>query len=150
MLANMATSLIKHKRIFTTLAKAKALRRFVEPILTRAKSDTTHSRRMAFADLKNKEAVTILYREVASKIAGRPGGYTRIIKIGNRKGDSAEMAMIELVDFNELLLGNTKSASNAKTKATRRSRKKAKSNVEPTNSVETQSEETKSDNQQTE
>ncbi|MCC7050578.1 MAG: 50S ribosomal protein L17, partial [Bacteroidia bacterium] len=102
LLSNLATSLITHKRIFTTIAKAKALRKFVEPILTRAKNDTTHSRRMAFSDLKNKDAVSILYREIAAKIATRPGGYTRIIKTGPRQGDNAEMAMVELVDFNEL------------------------------------------------
>lgn len=125
LLSNMASSLITHKRIFTTIAKAKALRKFVEPILTRSKSDSTHSRRMAFADLKSKEAVSILYRDIASKIASRPGGYTRIIKTGPRKGDNAEMAMIELVDFNELLLGGGTAAEAAKPKATRRSRKKA-------------------------
>jgi large subunit ribosomal protein L17 len=125
LLSNMASSLITHKRIFTTIAKAKALRKFVEPILTRSKTDSTHSRRMAFADLKSKEAVSILYRDIASKIATRPGGYTRIIKTGPRKGDNAEMALIELVDFNELLLGAGSTADAAKPKATRRSRKKA-------------------------
>ncbi|MBD3749262.1 MAG: 50S ribosomal protein L17 [Sphingobacteriales bacterium] len=101
MLANMASSLIEHKRITTTLAKAKALRSYVEPILTKSKNDTTHSRRTVFAYLQNKEVVTTLFREVAEKIATRPGGYTRIVKLGNRLGDNAEMAMIELVDFNE-------------------------------------------------
>lgn len=124
MLSNMASSLIEHKRIFTTLAKAKELRKFVEPIITRSKEDTTHSRRMAFADLKNKEAVTMLYRDVAVKVATRPGGYTRIIKTGPRPGDNADMCMIELVDFNELLIGGEKAGA-AKAKVTRRSRKKA-------------------------
>jgi len=100
MLGNMATSLILHKRITTTLAKAKALRVYVEPILTKAKSDTTHSRRIVFSYLQDKDAVTILFREIAEKIASRPGGYTRIIKMENRLGDNAEMALIELVDYN--------------------------------------------------
>ena len=102
MLANMATSLIKHKRITTTLAKAKALRKYVEPLITKSKNDTTHSRRTVFAYLKDKEAVTILFREISEKIATRPGGYTRIIKLENRLGDNAEMAFIELVDYNEV------------------------------------------------
>ena len=100
MLANMASSLILHKRITTTLAKAKALRTYVEPIVTKSKNDTTHSRRTVFALLQNKEVVTTLFREVAEKVANRPGGYTRIIKLGNRLGDNASMAIIELVDFN--------------------------------------------------
>jgi large subunit ribosomal protein L17 len=100
MLGNMATSLILHKRITTTLAKAKALRVYVEPILTKSKNDTTHSRRIVFSYLQDKDAVTILFREIAEKIASRPGGYTRIIKMENRLGDNAEMAMIELVDYN--------------------------------------------------
>ncbi|WP_259068164.1 50S ribosomal protein L17 [Mucilaginibacter sp. X4EP1] len=100
MMSNMATSLILHKRITTTLAKAKALRGYVEPILTKSKSDTTHSRRIVFSYLQDKDAVTILFREIAEKIANRPGGYTRIIKMENRLGDNAEMAMIELVDYN--------------------------------------------------
>ena len=100
MLGNMATSLILHKRITTTLAKAKALRGYVEPILTKSKSDTTHSRRTVFSYLQDKDAVSILFREIAEKIASRPGGYTRIIKLENRLGDNAEMAMIELVDYN--------------------------------------------------
>lgn len=101
MLANMASSLIEHKRITTTIAKAKALRIYVEPLITKSKNDTTHSRRTVFAYLQNKEVVTTLFREVAEKVATRPGGYTRIVKLGNRLGDNAEMAMIELVDFNE-------------------------------------------------
>lgn len=104
MLSNMANSLIEHKRINTTLAKAKALRRYVEPIMTKAKTDSTHSRRLVFSELQSKEAVNELFREVAPKIASRPGGYTRIIRTGYRLGDNAEMCMIELVDFNELLL----------------------------------------------
>ncbi|WP_304068274.1 50S ribosomal protein L17 [Pedobacter glucosidilyticus] len=102
MLSNMASSLILHKRITTTLAKAKALRTYVEPILTKSKNDTTHSRRTVFQLLQNKEVVTTLFREVAEKIASRPGGYTRIIKLGNRLGDNASMAIVELVDFNEV------------------------------------------------
>lgn len=99
MMANMASSLILHKRIETTLAKAKALRGYIEPLITKSKDDSTHSRRTVFAYLKRKEAVTELFREVAPKIADRPGGYTRILKIGFRKGDAAEMCLIELVDF---------------------------------------------------
>lgn len=102
MLANMASSLIMHKRIMTTLAKAKALRVYVEPLITKSKEDSTHSRRIVFSYLQNKEAVTELFRDVALKIADRPGGYTRIIKTGNRIGDNAEMCLIELVDYNEL------------------------------------------------
>ena len=102
MLSNMASSLILHKRITTTLAKAKALRTYVEPLITKSKTDTTHSRRTAFSYLKDKEVVTILFREIAEKVATRPGGYTRILKLGNRLGDNASMAMIELVDYNEL------------------------------------------------
>src|ERR1700749_35832 len=100
MLANMASSLIQHKRITTTLAKAKALRVYVEPLITKSKDDTTHSRRTVFSYLQNKDAVSILFREIAEKVASRPGGYTRIIKMENRLGDNAEMAMIELVDYN--------------------------------------------------
>jgi len=117
MLSNMATSLILHKRITTTLAKAKALRGFVEPILTKAKNDTTHSRRTVFSYLQDKDAVSILFREVAEKIANRPGGYTRIIKMENRLGDNAEMALIELVDYNTVY--GTDSAK-AEKKSTRR------------------------------
>lgn len=102
MFANMASSLIEHKRINTTTAKAKALRKYVEPLITKAKTDTTHNRRLVFAKLRSKYAVSELFREVAPKVGDRPGGYTRIIKLGNRLGDNAEMAMIELVDFNEV------------------------------------------------
>jgi len=104
MLSNMACSLIEHKRINTTVAKAKALRVYVEPIITRSKTDSTHSRRMVFRQLKSKVAVAELFRDVAPLVANRPGGYTRIIKTGNRLGDNADMCMIELVDFNELML----------------------------------------------
>ena len=120
MLSNMACSLIEHKRINTTVAKAKALRVYVEPILTKSKEDTTHNRRTVFSYLQSKEAVTELFRTVAPKIAGRPGGYTRIIKTGFRQGDAADMAMIELVDFNELYNPNAEEK-----KVTRRSRRTA-------------------------
>ena len=123
MLANMACSLIKHKRITTTVAKAKALKKFVEPLITKAKDDTTNSRRVVFSNLQDKYAVTELFKEISVKIADRPGGYTRIIKTGNRLGDNAEMCFIELVDYNENML---KSASDAKKAGrTRRSRRKA-------------------------
>jgi large subunit ribosomal protein L17 len=108
MLANMACSLIEHKRINTTVAKAKALKMYVEPLITKSKEDTTHNRRIVFASLRNKYAVTDLFRDVAAKVGDRPGGYTRIIKLGNRLGDNADMAMIELVDFNELYNGGKK------------------------------------------
>lgn len=120
LMMNLAIALIENKRIFTTLAKAKALRTYVEPLITKSKEDTTHSRRMAFSYLKNKEAVSTLFKDVAVKVAERNGGYTRIIKTGNRQGDAAEMAMIELVDFNEIYTGSKKGASAAKPKATRR------------------------------
>ncbi|PKO99701.1 MAG: 50S ribosomal protein L17 [Bacteroidetes bacterium HGW-Bacteroidetes-8] len=123
MLANMASSLIEHKRIETTLAKAKALRVYVEPLITKSKDDTTHSRRTVFAYLKQKEAVTELFRVVAPKIADRPGGYTRVLKIGFRKGDAAEMAIIELVDFNEAALAST-AKPEVKKSTTRRGRTK--------------------------
>lgn len=123
MLSNMAASLIIHKRINTTVAKAKALRMYVEPLLTKAKDDTTHSRRVVFSMLQDKAAVTELFREVSAKIADRPGGYTRIIKLGPRLGDNAEMAMIELVDYNENLLGD---AATKKAKTTRRRRSSKK------------------------
>lgn len=123
LLANMASSLILHKRIETTEAKAKALRVYVEPLITKSKEDTTHSRRTVFAYLKDKDAVNELFRVVAPKIGTRPGGYTRILKIGFRAGDAADMAMIELVDFNELALAG--SAKKEVKKTTRRSRAKA-------------------------
>lgn len=123
MLANMASSLIKHKRITTTLAKAKALRVYVEPIITKSKNDTTHSRRIVFSYLQDKETVTELFRDVAAKVANRPGGYTRIIKLNNRLGDNAEMALIELVDYNEVY---SQDSAAAEKKTTRRGRSKAK------------------------
>jgi large subunit ribosomal protein L17 len=122
MLANMASSLIKHKRISTTLAKAKALRMYVEPLITKSKLDTTHSRRTVFSYLQDKETVTELFRDVAAKVANRPGGYTRIIKLNNRLGDNAEMALIELVDYNEVY-GKDTVAEEKKT--TRRGRSKS-------------------------
>ena len=127
MLANMACSLIEHKRINTTVAKAKALKQFVEPLVTKSKEDTTHNRRIVFAYLRSKYAVTELFREVAVKVGDRPGGYTRIIKMGNRLGDNADMAMIELVDFNTLYTGGKKEEKKA---TTRRSRAK-KSDAAP-------------------
>jgi large subunit ribosomal protein L17 len=106
MMANMASSLIEHKRINTTVAKAKALKKFVEPLITKAKSDTTHNRRVVFSALRNKYAVSELFRDIAEKVADRPGGYTRIIKVGSRMGDNASIAMIELVDFNDTYVTN--------------------------------------------
>ncbi|QTY27334.1 50S ribosomal protein L17 [Flavobacterium sp. CS20] len=129
MLANMACSLIEHKRINTTLAKAKALRTFVEPLVTKSKTDTTHNRRIVFSKIRDKYAVAELFREVAPKVASRPGGYTRIIKLGHRLGDLAEMAMIELVDFNEIY--NPKGKK--KKKSTRRAGKKVTSDQPETN-----------------
>lgn len=122
LLANMATSLILHKRINTTVAKAKALKTYVEPLITKSKEDTTHSRRVVFSYLKNKEAVTELFRTVAPKIADRPGGYLRVLHTGFRQGDAAEMALIEFVDFNEAALASAPAKETKKT--TRRSRKK--------------------------
>ena len=119
MLANMAISLIMHKRITTTLAKAKALKKYVEPLITRSKEDTTNSRRVVFRYLQNKYAVKALFGEVAEKVANRPGGYTRVIKLGTRQGDAAEIAFIELVDFDENMAKTPKAAA----KKTRRSRK---------------------------
>ncbi|HLW50518.1 MAG TPA: 50S ribosomal protein L17 [Sphingobacteriaceae bacterium] len=137
MLANMASSLIKHKRITTTLAKAKALRKYAEPLITKSKDDTTHSRRSVFSYLKDKDAVTILFREVSDKVANRPGGYTRIIKLENRAGDNAEMAIIELVDYNEIYTKG--SGVQVEKKATRRrgSGKKAAAAAAPTEASET-------------
>lgn len=129
MLANMASSLIKHKRITTTVAKAKALRSYVEPLITKSKTDETNSRRVVFSYLQDKEAVSELFREVSPKIAERPGGYTRIIKLATRLGDSADMAMIELVDFNELLV---KEAKPKKARRSRRAGKKSTTTAEPT------------------
>ena len=123
LLANMACSLIEHKRIETTVAKAKALKMYVEPLITKSKDDSTHSRRTVFSYLKNKYAVTELFRTIAPKIADRPGGYTRVLKTGFRSGDGADMALIELVDLNEAALAST--AKKAAKKTTRRSSKKA-------------------------
>lgn len=121
LLSNMACSLIEHKRINTTLAKARALRRFVEPLITKSRTDSTHSRRTVFSYLQNKEAVAALFRDVAPAIGTRPGGYTRIIKLAPRLGDASEMAMIELVDFNQLY--SAKEKAGAEVKKTRRSRR---------------------------
>jgi len=138
----MATSLIKHKRIETTLAKAKALRKYVEPLINKSKEDSTHQRRMVFAHLRDKEAVTELFREVSQKVANRNGGYTRILKLGRRWGDGAEMAMMELVDYNENML---KDVVTKKAKSTRRGgKKKATQTAETTpqtDSVQVSSEE---------
>ena len=122
----MASSLIQHKRITTTVAKAKALRKYVEPLITKAKDDSTHSRRVVFSYLQDKDSVTTLFNEVAEKVASRPGGYTRIIKTNNRLGDNADMCIIELVDYNELLLEEAKPAA----KKSRRSRRGSKKTTE--------------------
>ena len=124
MLANMACSLIEHKRINTTVTKAKALKQFVEPLITKAKEDSTHNRRLAFSALRNKYAVTELFRNISEKVGDRPGGYTRIIKLGNRLGDNAAMAMIELVDYNEVYALNQ-----PEKKKSRRSRSKKKTST---------------------
>lgn len=136
MLSNMACSLIEHKRINTTLAKAKALRGYVEPLITKSKNDTTHERRNVFSYLQNKDAVTELFREIAPKVGERPGGYVRIIKLGNRLGDAAEMAMVELVDFNE-----TYESGTAKKKTSRRSRRGGKAATKETVSKDVKKEE---------
>ena len=130
MLANMACSLIEHKRINTTVAKAKALRQFVEPLITKSKEDTTHNRRIVMSRLRQKDAVIELFRDVAPKVADRPGGYTRIIKLGNRLGDNADMAMIELVDYNEIYNANKPAK-----KTTRRSRRSGAAPVTPTDAA---------------
>lgn len=127
MLANMACSLIEHKRINTTVAKAKALKVFVEPLVTKSKEDTTHNRRLVFSKLRQKEAVAELFRDVAPKVGDRPGGYTRVIKLGNRLGDNADMALIELVDYNETYnLSKTE-----KKKSTRRAGRKKSTEATP-------------------
>ncbi|WP_337478218.1 50S ribosomal protein L17 [Prevotella pectinovora] len=144
MLTNMAISLIKHKRITTSLAKAKALKKFVEPLITRSKNDTTTSRRVVFRYLQDKYAVTELFKEISTKVADRPGGYTRIIKLGIRKGDAAEMAFIELVDYDENMAKTPKAAA----KKTRRSRKaapKAEAPVEAPAAEEAKAEEAKAE-----
>ena len=147
MLANMAKSLIKHKRITTTLAKAKALKKYVEPLITRSKNDTTNSRRVVFRYLQDKETVTELFKEISVKVGDRPGGYTRVIKLGTRQGDAAEMAFIELVDYDENM-AKTPKAEPKKTRRSRRSTKKvetpanteAAEKAEETNAEETQAE----------
>ncbi|MDT0295495.1 50S ribosomal protein L17 [Mesonia ostreae] len=144
MLANMAASLIEHKRINTTVAKAKALKQFVEPLVTKSKEDTTHNRRLVFSKLRDKYAVSELFREVAPKVGDRPGGYTRIIKLGNRLGDNADMALIELVDFNEIynVSGTTKKKSS--TRRSRRGKSSAKAteaNAETTKKEDSSKEE---------
>ena len=141
MLANMACSLIEHKRINTTVAKAKALRIFIEPLITKSKSDTTHNRRVVFSYLRDKYAVTELFKEISVKIADRPGGYIRIIKLGNRQGDNAPMAMVELVDYNEIY--NPK--GNKAKKTTRRSRRKKSDEVVASNEVVDTAKEEKSE-----
>lgn len=128
MLSNMACSLIEHKRINTTVAKAKALRGFLEPLVTKSKEDTTHNRRICFTYLRNKFAVTELFRDIAPKVGDRPGGYLRIIKLGNRLGDNADMAMIEFVDFNEIYKGGKKEEKKTRS---RRGGKAKKQEVTP-------------------
>ncbi|MFN3950986.1 MAG: 50S ribosomal protein L17 [Thermaurantimonas sp.] len=137
MLSNMASSLVLHKRITTTLAKARELRKFVEPLITKSKNDNTHNRRIVFSYLKNKYAVTELFREISVKVADRPGGYTRIIKLGNRLGDNSDMAMIELVDYNTLYT-NEKPAK--KTRRGRRGGNKAKASASESNQTSASSE----------
>ena len=141
MLANMASSLIEHKRISTTVAKAKALKQFVEPLITKSKNDTTHNRRLVFSALRNKYAVAELFRAVAQKVGDRPGGYTRVIKMGNRLGDNASMAMIELVDFNEVY-NNEKSTTK---KSTRRSRSRKKGAGDETTALDVEVAQDRSD-----
>ncbi len=139
-LSNLASSLLLYKRINTTLAKAKELRRYVEPLITKAKNDTTHSRRIVFSYLQNKESVSALYNEVVDRVGERPGGYTRIIKLGSRLGDNAEMAMIELVDFNDLLL---EEAAPKKTRTRRSRRGGGKGKIQETESADTKETEKK-------
>lgn len=141
MLANMAVSLIMHKRITTTLAKAKALKKYVEPLITRSKNDTTNSRRVVFRYLQNKEAVTELFKEISVKVADRPGGYTRVIKLGTRQGDAAQIAFIELVDYNE----NMAKSPKAEAKKTRRSRRSTKKADAPAEAAENVAEEAKAE-----
>jgi large subunit ribosomal protein L17 len=129
MLANMAASLIIHKRIATTTAKAKALRTYVEPLITKSKEDSTHSRRVVFSYLKDKEAVAELFREISPKVSERPGGYTRILKTGNRIGDNADMCILELVDYNEAMLGGVEAGKAKSTTRRRRAPKKKEENA---------------------
>lgn len=144
LLANLASSLILKKRITTTVAKAKALKSYVEPLITKSKDDSTHSRRVVFSYLKDKNAVAELFRTVAPKIADRPGGYTRVLHLGFRQGDAAEMALIELVDFNEAALASAAPKAAAK-KTTRRSTKKAEAKVEEAPAAEAPAEEAKAE-----
>jgi large subunit ribosomal protein L17 len=130
MLSNMASSLIEHKRINTTVAKARELRKYIEPLITRSKDNTTHNRRLVFSYLQNKDSVTELFSTVSAKVGDRPGGYTRIIKTGNRQGDNADMCMIELVDFNEIYTGSKKEET-TKTRRSRRGSGVAKTEVAP-------------------
>ncbi|MEZ4857044.1 MAG: 50S ribosomal protein L17 [Gelidibacter sp.] len=146
MLANMACSLIEHKRINTTVAKAKALKQFVEPMITKSKEDTTHNRRIVMARLRQKEAVAELFRDVAAKVANRPGGYTRIIKLGNRLGDNADMAMIELVDYNDIYNADKQ----PKKKTTRRGRSKKADATTPVAPVAPAAETKKASNEEEE
>ena len=143
LLSNLAVALIlnQHKRITTTLAKAKALKKYVEPLITRSKNDTTNSRRVVFRYLQNKEAVTELFKEISVKVADRPGGYTRVIKLGTRQGDAAQIAFIELVDYNE----NMAKSPKAEAKKTRRSRRSTKKADAPAEAVENVAEETKAE-----
>ena len=143
LLSNLAVALIlnQHKRITTTLAKAKALKKFVEPLITRSKNDTTNSRRVVFRYLQNKEAVTELFKEISVKVADRPGGYTRVIKLGTRQGDAAQIAFIELVDYNE----NMAKSPKAEAKKTRRSRRSTKKADAPAEAVENVAEEAKAE-----
>lgn len=131
MLSNMASSLILHKRITTTVAKAKALRIYVEPLITKSKDDTTHARRVVFSYLQNKEAVSELFREVSAKIADRPGGYTRILRTGNRLGDNAELCIMELVDYNEAMLASKDDSKKGKRRRSRRGGKKSEEVAAP-------------------
>ena len=141
LLSNLAVALIQHKRITTTLAKAKALKKYVEPLITRSKNDTTNSRRVVFRYLQNKEAVTELFKEISVKVADRPGGYTRVIKLGTRQGDAAQIAFIELVDYNE----NMAKSPKADAKKTRRSRRFTKKADAPAEAVENVAEEAKAE-----
>lgn len=141
LLSNMATSLILHKRITTTVAKAKALKSYVEPLITKSKDDTTHNRRVVFSYLKSKEAVTELFRNVAPKVADRPGGYTRVLHVGFRQGDAAEMAIIELVDFNEAALASAEKTAAKKTTRRSRAKKAEVAAEEPAPQVEAKQEE---------
>ena len=148
LLRNLAISLVKYKRIKTTIAKAKELRKFIEPLLTKSKNNTTHSRRVVFSYLQNKECVTEMFNNIAPVIANRPGGYSRIIRLGFRPSDSAEVAMIELVDFNLLALESAKQLEDADKKRTRRSRKKKSDSTDDISVIDSVAEEiTTTDNQ---